>query len=287
MRNKNSLWPWAVALVAALLVTLTAWIAASGPIALSTALLLVVAGLSLLLVDLLRRQAAQNIELQRTRRELRQARERAEAPPPADGELMTHLRQYTQAPLRDILGVLDQLETMPLSGPQRSGVRSARASAQHLSDLFADPQSASMPEPDALAPSVDADPTHLADSPLLEEPKPVGFDLIDTASYTAVASMMAPDALEEWLASLFDPPEGSVHLLVASLAAGDATRIVNDASKLKGSAMLLGFEALVRTSAQIERLAREDNPLLRRGLGNQLLTDMARTQQAMQQLANP
>ena len=49
--------------------------------------------------------------------------------------------------------------------------------------------------------------------------------------------------------------------------------------------MLLGFRALVRTSAQIERLAPEDNAALRRELGTQLLADMTRTQLALQQFA--
>jgi HPt (histidine-containing phosphotransfer) domain-containing protein len=72
---------------------------------------------------------------------------------------------------------------------------------------------------------------------------------------------------------------------VASLATGDAAQIAYDAHKLKGTAMLLGFRALVRTSAQIERLAPEDNAALRRELGNQLMVDMDRTQQALLQFS--
>jgi hypothetical protein len=49
--------------------------------------------------------------------------------------------------------------------------------------------------------------------------------------------------------------------------------------------MLLGFRALVRTSAQIERLASEEDTVLRRELGTQLLADMTRTQLALQQFA--
>ncbi len=97
--------------------------------------------------------------------------------------------------------------------------------------------------------------------------------------------MMPPDTMEELLGTLFEAPQGSVHVLVASLAAGDAAQIAYDAHKLKGTAMLLGFRALVRTSAQIERLAPEDNAALRRELGNQLLVDMERTQHALRQFA--
>ncbi|MDZ4282469.1 MAG: ATP-binding protein [Hydrogenophaga sp.] len=109
--------------------------------------------------------------------------------------------------------------------------------------------------------------------------------LIDTESYTEIVAMMPPDTMDELLGTLFEPPEGSVHVLLASLAAGDAAQIAYDAHKLKGTAMLLGFRALVRTSAQIERLAPEDNPTLRRELGNQLLVDKERTQLALQQFA--
>ncbi|WP_332744336.1 Hpt domain-containing protein [Hydrogenophaga sp.] len=105
--------------------------------------------------------------------------------------------------------------------------------------------------------------------------------LIDAASYSEVVLMMPPATMDELLGTLFDPPEGGVHVLVAALAAGDPAQIAYHARKLKGSATLLGFRALVRTSAQIERLAEEDNPVLRRGLGNQLLVDMTRTQQAL------
>ena len=109
--------------------------------------------------------------------------------------------------------------------------------------------------------------------------------LIDTESYTEIVAMMPPDTMDELLGTLFEAPQGSVHVLVASLAAGEADQIAYDAHKLKGTAMLLGFRALVRPSAQIERLAPEDNAPLRRELGNQLLVDMERTQHALRQFA--
>lgn len=109
--------------------------------------------------------------------------------------------------------------------------------------------------------------------------------LIDTESYTEIVAMMPPDTMDELLGTMFEPPAGSVHVLVAALAAGDPAQIAYDAHKLKGTAMLLGFRALVRTSAQIERLATEDNPSLRHELGTQLLADAARTQQALQQFS--
>ena len=122
--------------------------------------------------------------------------------------------------------------------------------------------------------------------PELDELQASAAGLIDTESYTEIVAMMPADTMDELLATLFEPPEGSVHVLLASLAAGDAAQIAYDAHKLKGTAMLLGFRALVRTSAQIERLAHEDNASLRKELGTQLLADMTRTQQALHQFGS-
>ena len=118
-----------------------------------------------------------------------------------------------------------------------------------------------------------------------ETPNFSAAGLIDTESYTEIVSMMPPDTMSGLLSSLFEPPEGSVHVLIASLAEGVPAQIAHDAHKLKGTAMLLGLKALVRTAAQVERLAEEDNAALRRELGNQLLVDMDRTQQALLRLS--
>ena len=128
-------------------------------------------------------------------------------------------------------------------------------------------------DPPAPAPEVAA--------PEVKELNASAAGLIDTESYTEIVSMMPPDTMDELLNTLFEPPQGSVQVLLASLAAGDADQIAYDAHKLKGTAMLLGFRALVRTSAQIERLAREEDVSLRRELATQLMTDMTRTQQAL------
>ncbi len=128
-------------------------------------------------------------------------------------------------------------------------------------------------------------PSTAAAAPEVQELNASAAGLIDTESYTEIVSMMPADTMDELLATLFEPPEGSVHVLLESLAGSDAAQIAYDAHKLKGTAMLLGFRALVRTSAQIERLAPEDNADLRRELGTQLLADMTRTQQALQQFA--
>jgi signal transduction histidine kinase/ActR/RegA family two-component response regulator/HPt (histidine-containing phosphotransfer) domain-containing protein len=135
---------------------------------------------------------------------------------------------------------------------------------------------------DALTP-LDGDPATVSETC---EPEPevlnaMVSDLVDTDSYAEIVAMMPADSMDELLGTLFEPPEGSVHVLLASLAEGEATQIAYDAHKLKGTAMLLGFRALARTSDEIERLAREDRAALPYELGPQLLIDMAGTQQAL------
>jgi two-component system, sensor histidine kinase len=131
----------------------------------------------------------------------------------------------------------------------------------------------------------DAPPAPAVVAPAAEELNASAAGLIDTESYTEIVAMMPPDTMDELLGTLFEPPEGSVHVLLAALAQGDPAQIAYDAHKLKGTAMLLGFRALVRTSAEIERLAPEDNPALHRELGAQLLADATRTQQALREFA--
>ena len=131
------------------------------------------------------------------------------------------------------------------------------------------------------------DPVPLAELvvPEPDELKASAAGLIDTESYTDIVAMMPPDTMDELLATVFDPAEGSVHLLIASLAGGDLARIASDAHKLKGTAILLGFRALVSTSAQIERLALDGKMAVHDGMCIQLLNDATLTQRALQEFS--
>ena len=135
------------------------------------------------------------------------------------------------------------------------------------------------------APLDDSEPAPAAEMQVAEDLRGSAAGLIDNESYSEIVSMMPPDTMRELLGTLFDPPEGSVHVLVASLAEGNSDKIAYDAHKLKGTAMLLGFRALVRTAAQIERLAPQENDSLRRELGTQLLADSTRTQKALSEFS--
>jgi hypothetical protein len=105
--------------------------------------------------------------------------------------------------------------------------------------------------------------------------------LVDTESYTEIVAMMPEDSLDELLKTVFDPPEGTVHVLLAALSEGDRAAVGYNAHKLKGTCMLMGFRALVRTSAQIEQLATQTQEVVPVALGQQLLREMELTQKAL------
>ena len=111
--------------------------------------------------------------------------------------------------------------------------------------------------------------------------------VIDGESYAEILSMMPDDSLGELLKTVFEPPEGTVHVLLQAMLDQDRQATGYNAHKLKGTAMLLGFRALVRTSAQIEHIATQTDDPVNAELGTQLLRDTALTQKALQQFELP
>lgn len=105
--------------------------------------------------------------------------------------------------------------------------------------------------------------------------------LVDTDSYREILEMMPEDSLDELLRTVFDPPEGTVHVLGQALLDGDRQSIGYNAHKLKGTAMLMGFRALVRTSAQIEHIATQTQDPVPAELGQQLLREADLTRKAL------
>ena len=105
--------------------------------------------------------------------------------------------------------------------------------------------------------------------------------LIDSESYAEILSMMPEDSLGELLKTVFEPPEGTVHVLAQAILDQDRAAIGYNAHKLKGTAMLMGFRALVRTSAQIEHIATQTEDPVPAELGQQLLREMELTQRAI------
>jgi HPt (histidine-containing phosphotransfer) domain-containing protein len=119
----------------------------------------------------------------------------------------------------------------------------------------------------------------LAEAPITQS------QLIDIESYSEIVSMMPSASMEELLTTLFEPPEGTLHVLLQALEEGDRESVTYNAHKLKGTAMLLGFRAIVKTSAQIEQLSNDAaNPAMPRTLVDELLRNMASTQKALRRL---
>ncbi len=109
-------------------------------------------------------------------------------------------------------------------------------------------------------------------------------DLIDTSAYAEIVSMMPSDSLDELLKAVFEPPDGSVHVLLQAVANGDREAMGYNAHMLKGAAMLMGFRALVKSSAQLEQWAAKADQPVHISLGAQLRRDAEQTQKALRLL---
>ena len=105
--------------------------------------------------------------------------------------------------------------------------------------------------------------------------------LIDGDSYGEILDMMPEESLEELLKTLFEPPAGTVHVLVQAMLDKDRAATGYNAHKLKGTAMLMGFRALVKTSAQIEHISTQTEDPVSAELGQQLLREAELTQKAL------
>ena len=131
---------------------------------------------------------------------------------------------------------------------------------------------------------------HTSPFPLLASEMPVRISeekarctAIDFDSYGEIAELMPQDTLSELLGTLFDAPDGSIPLLLKDLAGSDAAAIAYSAHKLKGTAMLLGFRDIARTSSVIEGLAQKGQRQEASLLAEQLVRDSEATQRALRQ----
>jgi signal transduction histidine kinase/ActR/RegA family two-component response regulator/HPt (histidine-containing phosphotransfer) domain-containing protein len=107
--------------------------------------------------------------------------------------------------------------------------------------------------------------------------------VINIESFVEISSMMPPETLAELLSTLFDPPEGSVPVLLAALENRDMAAVGYNSHKLKGTAMLMGFRAIVRTAGQIEEMVRKGGDPFNSGMAYQLMRDTDLTQKALRQ----
>ena len=83
------------------------------------------------------------------------------------------------------------------------------------------------------------------------------------------------------LDTLFRPPEGTVPVLLQNIADGDRKTIGHNAHKLKGTSMLMGFKALVDTSARIEHLATQTEEPIGQEYAEQLRREAEATRDAV------
>jgi hypothetical protein len=112
--------------------------------------------------------------------------------------------------------------------------------------------------PAPLAPMPDPTPAALLNGNWRDVLGSEASDLIDSESYIEILSMMPSDVHAELLGTLFARPEGTVHALTDALARGDRAEVEHQAHRLKGSAMLMGFRAIVAVAARAEKLAAEN-----------------------------
>ncbi|MEY4979647.1 MAG: Aerobic respiration control sensor protein ArcB [Pseudomonadota bacterium] len=108
-------------------------------------------------------------------------------------------------------------------------------------------------------------------------------EVLNTAAYDEIAGMLPPEDVQEMVDSLLAPPQGTLHVLVAALQAGDVENTVFAAHSLKGTALLMGFKRIAETAAHIEQLGRRTPQDLSPDLITPLQEQLTVTQQALRQ----
>jgi len=105
--------------------------------------------------------------------------------------------------------------------------------------------------------------------------------VLDVDSFNEIASLMLEETLMELMGTLFDEPDGSIPVLLRDLQGEDLSVIAYSAHKLKGTAMLMGFRAIAKTSGLIEGLAQKHQKPDASTFSAQLQRDSDATQRAM------
>jgi signal transduction histidine kinase/FixJ family two-component response regulator len=108
-------------------------------------------------------------------------------------------------------------------------------------------------------------------------------EVVNLATYGEIFAMMPAETMDMLLNTLFQPPTGTLTVLLQALKEGNCNReaIGFHAHKLKGTALLLGFTAIAQTAARIEHLSCETSDELTAELAQQLVNDMEHTQTAL------
>jgi CheY-like chemotaxis protein len=123
------------------------------------------------------------------------------------------------------------------------------------------------------------------DLPVQRDLQPMNY--VDGPVFREIVDMMPDDTLSDLLHELFNEPHGAVHGLLDALAAGDRHAIGQAAHKLKGTSMLLGLKAIVKTTAALEHKARQTQDPIPPGTADDLNFDIFQTRQALDALGMP
>ena len=206
--------------------------------------------------------------------------------PVLDGLATTEAVRASDGPNRDVKIILVTADVVndTRRRAQEAGVNEFTTKPLQASDLrralircgLIDPASA----PAASAPA-EADTTRSNEVLRMDE---LPEELFDRDSYAEIRSMMPADTMDELLGTLFDPPTGTVPVLLAALDQGEAGEIGYQAHKLKGTSMLMGFRAIVATAAWMERLAQDGLAAEAIALRAQLEEDVRKTREAIDRL---
>ena len=116
---------------------------------------------------------------------------------------------------------------------------------------------------------------------------PDAADAIHAETFRGVTELLGCDRLNSLLRALFETDDGQIHKLGQALRDGNVDASGQEAHKLKGAAMLLGFTALTKTTATIEQAARHDASGIKPLSRKQLDRDIAATVKALRALGCP
>jgi len=114
---------------------------------------------------------------------------------------------------------------------------------------------------------------------------PDAADVIHAETFRGVTELLGADRLNSLLRALFETGEGQIHKLGQALSDGNVSG--QEAHKLKGTSMLLGFTALTKTTATIEQAALHDASGIKPQTRKQLDRDIAATVKALRALGCP
>ena len=125
-------------------------------------------------------------------------------------------------------------------------------------------------------------PTSVYEAPVVLPAAQNDGEWVDVATFREVSAMMPSETLGELLHALFLSEDGAAQRALRVLYSDDRQAIGHAVHQLKGTCMLLGCKAVVKTAARIEQLALQSQEVLPAELRRQLQQDVQQTIQRLQ-----